>query len=180
MTVKIIDFGTAEDMDTYLIPNAIYNETIHKQKLKIQEYFITHPKLMFAFVGFNGALKLANQLAYNKKCGCFYTMPWKTYYDEVYGTQSTSLTFAQQVEEYRYMILYWYPSPKISHMQYLSQIALGMILEIKNYWYYIQNNLYDCTILQKGWYKNNFPSERAFRLYIFQNFSSLKTSTINN
>ena len=91
---------------------------------------------MFSFVGYNGALKLANQLAYNKKCGCFYKMPWVTYYDYVYGTKVTNLTFAQQVDEYRYMILNWTPSPRMSYMQYLSQIALGMILEIKQYIYW--------------------------------------------
>jgi hypothetical protein len=171
--MKIINFGTTEDMDMYLIPNAIYKETINKHKLKIQEYFIKNPKIMFSFVGFNGALKLANQLAYNKKCGCFYTIPWTTYYDHIYGTKSTSLTFAQQVDEYRYMILNWYPSPRISNMQYLSQIALGMILEIKQYWYYIQNNLSDCTLFQKDWYKNNFNNERILRLYILKNFSGL-------
>jgi hypothetical protein len=172
MTVKIINFGTAQEMDKYLIPNAIYNETINKNKVKIQEYFIKHPRLMLSFVGFNGALKLANQLAYNKKCGCFYTIPWKTYYDEVFHTKKTSLTFAQQVEEYRYMILNWYPSPRISYMQYLSQIALGMILIINQYLYSIQNNLNDCTLFNQDWYKNTFDNITAFRLYIIANFST--------
>jgi hypothetical protein len=67
--MKIINFGTTEDMDKYLIPNAIYNETINKHKAKIQEYFIQNPLIMLSFVGYNSALKLANQLAYNKKCG---------------------------------------------------------------------------------------------------------------
>ena len=176
--MKIINFGTTEDMDMYLIPNVIYNETIHKQKVKIQEYFIKNPKLMLSFVGFNGALKLANQLAYNKKCGCFYTMPWVTYYDYVNNAKSTSLTFAQQVDEYRYMILNWYPSPRISYMQYLSQIALGMILDIKQYWYYIQNNLSDCAIFKKQWYINNFSGDREFRIYILKNFSNMNIPSI--
>jgi hypothetical protein len=170
MTVTIINFGTTQEMDMYLIPNAIYNETINKNKIKIQEYFILHPKLLLSFVGFNGALKLSNQLASNKKCNCFYTMPWKTYYDEVFQTKNTTLTFAQQVDEYRYMILNWYPSPRISNMQYLSQIALGMILDIKQYNYYLSNNLSVCTIYNKDWYKNNFTNEKLFKLYIIQNF----------
>jgi hypothetical protein len=58
-------------------------------------------------------------------------------------------------------------------MQYLSQIALGMILDIKQYWYYIQNNLSDCTIFQKQWYKNNFSGDRQLRLYILKYFSDL-------
>jgi len=171
MTFKIIDFGTAQEMDKYLIPAAIYNETLNKHTLKIQKYFITHPKLMLSFVGYNGALKLANQLAYNKKCGCFYKMPWKTYYDEVFGTKNTSLTFPQQVEEYRYMILNWYPSPRLSNMQYLSQIALGMILMIDQYWYAIQNNLSDCALFQQPWYKSTFDNPTAFRLYMIKYFS---------
>jgi len=181
MTVKIVDLGTGEEMDKYLIPNVIYDDTINKNKLKIQEYFIKHPRLMLSFVGFNGALKLANQLASNKKCGCYYTLPWVTYYQAKFHTQKISITFAQQVEEYRYMILNWYPSPRISYMQFLSRIALGMILEINQYWYYIQNNLYDCTIFTQEWYKNTFTSEKAFRLFILQNFSIYNNNVnINN
>lgn len=177
MTIKIINFGTTQDMDKYLIPWEIFNYTINKHKLKIQEYFIKHPKLMLSFVGFNGALKLANQLAANKKCGCFYKMPWKTYYDEVFKTKKTSLTFSQQVDQYRYMILNWYPSPRISYMQYLSQIALGMILAINQYWYYIQNNLSDCSIFETDWYKNNFNNQIEFRLYIIKNFAGVVINT---
>ncbi len=179
MTVKIINFGTTEEMDTYLIPNAIYNETINREKKKIESYFITHPLLMFSFVGFNGALKLANQLAYNKKCGCFYTIPWVTYYDYKNGTKNTSLTFPQQVDEYRYMILNWYPSPNISHMQFLSQIALGIILSIKQYWYYVNNNLSDCSLFQKSWYKDNFDSPKLFKMYVLKYFLSLNNKNSN-
>ena len=97
-------------------------------------------------------------------------MPWKTHYDEVYGTKKTILSFTQQVDEYRYMILNWTPSPRMSYMQYLSQIALGMILEIKQYIYYITNNLDPCSICIKPYYKNNF-NERSFRIYVFTNFN---------
>jgi hypothetical protein len=171
MSITIINYGTTEQMDMYLIPNAIYNETINKEKIKIQEYFIKHPKVLYSFVGFNGQLKLANQLASNKKCGCFYKMPWVTYYDVKFSKKNTILTFAQQVDEYRYMILNWYPSPRMSYMQYLSQIALGMILEINQYMYYITNNLSDCSIFNKEWYKNNFANERMFKMFAFTHFS---------
>lgn len=167
---KLTDYGTTEELDKYLIPEEIYTETINKQKFKIQNYLILHPVLLKSFVGFNGALKLANQLASNKKCSCYYYMPWKTHYDELYNKKKTILSFTQQVDEYRYMILNWTPSPRMSYMQYLSQIALGMILEIKQYIYYISNNLDPCSICIKPHYKNNF-SERSFKTYIFKNFN---------
>ena len=171
--VVIINFGTTENLDIEIIPEEIYNMTINKEKLKIQNYFILHPSLLYSFVGFNGALKLANQLNSNKKCGCFYTIPWKTHYDFINDTKSTSLSFAQQVEEYRYMILYWTPSPKMSYMQYLSQIALTMILDISQYMYYLSNNLSSCKIYQQKYYIDNFKNSTEFRYYIFKNFSKI-------
>ena len=76
MTV-IINLNSAKDIDSAIIPEVIYNETINKEKEKIENYFILHPKLLFSFVGFNGALKLANQLSSDKKCGCYYKIPWR-------------------------------------------------------------------------------------------------------
>jgi hypothetical protein len=165
MTV-IINFGTTEDLDNLIIPENIYELTINKETEKIQDYFILHPKLMYSFVGYNGALKLANQLNYNKKCGCFYTIPWLTQYGKTNNITQTVLSFSQQVEEYRYMILNWLPSPQISYMQYLSQIALGMVLDINQYFYYQSNNLETCSIFQKKYYLNNFKSHKEFFNYI--------------
>ena len=162
----IINFTSTEQLDQDIIPYVIYNETINKEKTKIQNYFILHPLLLYSFVGYNGQLKLANQLSSNKKCGCFYALPWKTYYDSVNNTKVTTLTFSQQVEEYRYMILNWYPSPKMSYMQYLSQIALSMVLDISQYMYYTSNNLYPCSFYQKKYYSDNFANEILFRKYI--------------
>ena len=172
MTV-IINFGSTENIDIGLIPQEIYDITINKERKQIENYFILHPLLLYSFVGFNGALKLANQLNSNKKCGCFYNIPWKTHYSYQNNQKLTSLSFGQQVEEYRYMILYWTPSPKISYMQYLSEIALGMILDISQFMYYTSNNLESCRIFQKDYYKNNFSSMKQFRYYIFKNFSEL-------
>lgn len=179
MTV-IINFNTDQELDKALIPYNIYNETINKEKIKIETYFILHPLLLFSFVGYNGALKLANQLASNKKCGCFYTVPWKTYYGVTNNTGKLSISFNQQVQEYRYMIRFWYPSPDISYMQYLSQIALGMILDIKQFLYYRTNNLEDCTIFQKKYYIDNFNNQRAFLNYININFSKSLLHQSNN
>ena len=172
MTI-IINFNSGKELDNALIPNAIYNETINKQKIQIQDYFIKNPALLMSFVGFNSTLKLANQLSSNKKCGCFYTIPWKTYYQVNNNLNKLSISFGQQVEEYRYMILYWKPSLETSYMQYLSQIALGMILDIKQFLYYRTNNLQDCTICNKTYYKNNFQNNRQFIMYINNNFSKI-------
>ena len=75
-------------------------------------------------------------------------------YDSVNNTKVTTLTFSQQVEEYRYMILYWTPSPEMSYMQYLSQIALTMIMTIRQFLYYRTNNLEDCSIYNQKYYIN--------------------------
>ena len=175
----LINFSTTQELDQLIIPFEIYNETINKQKLKIQSYFILHPKLLFSFVGFNGALKLANQLASNNKCGCLYNIPWKTYYDEQNNTKKTTLSFSNQVDEYRYMILYWTPNPKKSYMQYLSQIALGMILQIKLYFYSLQNNLEYCTIFTEKYYTDNFKNPKLFKLYLNYNLANMDLKYIN-
>lgn len=162
----IININVTSELDQAIIPAEIYDLTISKETEKIMNYFILHPKLMFQFVGYNGALKLANQLSSNKKCGCYYTIPWLTYYGKENNINKTVLSFSQQVEEYRYMILYWKPSPEISYMQYLSQIALSMILDINQYFYYQSNNLETCTIFQKKYYSDNFKSPKQFINYI--------------
>jgi len=168
MKVTILNLQNPEDIDTAIIPNAIYTQTINKNREAIQDYFIKHPLLMYSFVGYNSKLKLADFLSANKKCGCYYRIPWKTYY-QVHNNlnESLSLSFAQQLTEYRYMITHWYPSPVISHMQYISNIALGMIQDIGVFRYNLSNNLdYGCTIFQQNYYKNNFKSPKAFYFYI--------------
>ena len=176
--MSIIIFTSIKELDQNIIPYAIYNETINREKIKIQNYFILHPHLLYSFVGYNGALKLANQLSSDKKCGCFYKLPWKTYYDSVNNTKETSLTFSQQVEEYRYMITSSNINVNISYMQYLSQIALAMILDISQYMYYTSNNLDTCTIFYKKYYINNFKSQLVFRKYIYKNFASINKKYI--
>jgi len=161
----IINFGSTENMDNDVVPHVLYNMTINKETLNIQNYLITHIPLLYSFVGFNGALKLANQLNANKKCGCFYVFPWKTEYDEINGTAKTSLLFSQQVDLYRYMIA----NSNTSHMKYLSTIALQMILQINLYLYYISNNRDPCFIFQQKWYSENFTNINAFKTYIMSN-----------
>jgi len=162
MTV-ILNLTTIKDIDIAIIPEVIYNETINKERKKIETYFILHPTLLLSFVGFNGALKLANQLASDKKCGCYYKIPWITHYASINNIKNVDLSFSQQVDEYRYMILYWKPSPELSYMQYLSQIALTMIQDIKQYLYYRTNNLDNCGIMNnKKYYIDNFKNEKIF------------------
>lgn len=179
MKVTILPLQNPADIDTAIIPNALYKYTIDKNKEAIQDYFILHPLLMYSFVGYNSALKLAEFLTANKKCGCYYKIPWKTYYQvENNLDEQFSLAFAQQVAEYRYMILHWYPSPEISHMQYLSRIALGMIQDIGVYRYNLGNNLDSgCVIFQRNYYKNNFKSPKAFYLYITQTLVAVGKGT---
>ena len=179
MKVTILPLQNAEDIDKAIIPNALYTYTIDKNKEAIQNYFILHPLLMYSFVGYNSALKLADFLTANKKCGCYYKIPWKTYYQvENNLNEKFSLAFTQQVAEYRYMIINWYPSPRISYMQYLSNIALGMIQDIGVYRYNLSNNLSSgCAIYDKNYYKNNFKSEKAFYLYITQTLVAVGKGT---
>ncbi len=153
-------------LDEACIPNVIYSITIEKNTEAVQNYFILHTAFMYSFVGFNSILKLANQLAIERKCSCYYYMPWITYYQAQNNTKKTVLTFAQQVNLYRYMISHWYPYQGISYMHWLSNIALGMIQDIGVFNYNRSNNLQSCNIFQKNYYKNNFPSERAFILYL--------------
>jgi hypothetical protein len=161
-----INFNSTATIDNEIIPYVIYNETINRETEKIQDYFILHPRLLVSFVGYNSALKLANQLSSDKKTGNFYTLPWITYYQHTNNTIPLALSFSQQVEEYRYMNRYWLPSPVESNMEYLSRIALTMIQEIRQYKYYTQNNLYDCAVFQKKYYINNFNNVRTFNNFI--------------
>jgi hypothetical protein len=172
MNTYILPLDTDSEIDEALIPNEIYDLTINKKTKDIQAYFILHPRLLRSFVGFNGALKLADQLSSQKKCGCFYVVPWETYYQVQNNAKMTRLSFSQQVQEYRYMIKFWYPVPSISNMHYLSNIALGMIQSISLYRTYLSNNLEYCTILQEPYYYNNFESQNKFRLYINKYFSN--------
>jgi len=161
-----VNFNSTSDIDNVIIPDVIYKQTINRETQKIQDYFILHPQLLLSFVGYNSALKLANQLASDKKTGNFYTLPWITYYQNKNNTSRLALSFSQQVEEYRYMNRYWLPSPVESNMEYLSRIALTMIQQIRQYKYYTQNNLYDCAIFQQKYYINNFNNVRTFNNFI--------------
>lgn len=178
MSIKpsfILPYDTPEQIDNAIIPNDIYEATIERRKRDIQSYFITHPQLMYSFVGYNGALKLSNQLFSVKKCGCFYKIPWVTKYqaDNNKRGEAVRLTFNQQIQEYRYMIQFWNPSPVISNMMYLSQIALAIIQQISLYRTYLSNNLEYCSIYSEPYYKENFKSTRQFQVYVIQNFSKV-------
>ncbi len=179
-SVFILPTETDSEIDVAIIPNEMYDITINRQKLKIQEYFIDHPQLMFSFIGYNSALKLANQLAYDKKCKCSYLIPWITKYQVENNTAKIKLTFSQQVSEYRYMILNWYPSPNISNMRYLSNIALGIIQDLGLYRYYLGNNLQGCGVSNKPYLKNKFGDDnRKLYVYVLNIFSNNYNSYSN-
>ena len=145
----------SKELDRLLIPNEIYDLTLQKDTEAIEKYFILNLDLMAQFVGFNSTLKKANSLASERKCGCFYKIPWITRWAYENNQKKTILLFNQQVKEYRYMIRYWYPSPEISYMRYLSAIALNLFLIIKRYIYNTNNNLV-CSEIQCK--KNIFDS----------------------
>jgi len=156
-----------EELDTFLIPNEIYDLTINRETKSIQKYFFQeNPKLMFSFIGFNSKLKMSNQLLNDRKCSCFYKMPWITKYQVTNNTDSSILLFSQQIQIYKYMIKNWYPSPSMSHMRYLSSIALGMIQQLKQFNYYVNNNLSCHGILCEDYIKGVFTSERQLMKYI--------------
>lgn len=155
-----------KELDTLLIPNEIYDFTINKNTKKIQEYFVENPKLMMSFVGFNSVLKMSNKLSSERKCSCFYTMPWITKFESDNGTNKTILLFNQQLKIYKYMIRYWYPSTEMSHMRFLSSIALDIINEMRRFKYNISNNLISNNMIHKEYFKNKFNNNREFILYI--------------
>lgn len=144
----------SKELDRLLIPNEIYDLTIEKKTNEIEKYFLKHPILLSMFVGFNSFLKKANNLASERKCGCFYNVPWKTRWAYENNKKKTILLFNQQVKEYRYMIRYWYPNPEISYMRYLSSIALNIFNVINRYIYNTTNNLVCSDIVCKENYKN--------------------------
>ncbi len=119
-------------IDKEVIPNVLYDWVLERKTMRIKKYLENHPRLMFQIAQFNQALKVSNQYAANNKCNCAYQVPWVTKYgkDNQKGN-SIYLSFTQQVELYRYMIRYWYPSPQISNMRYLSLIALGTLQQLK-------------------------------------------------
>jgi|TARA_B110000483_G_C18206320_1_gene547835 hypothetical protein len=156
-----------EKLDTFLIPNEIYDLTINRDTKSIQKYFFqTNPKLMFSFIGFNSKLKMSNQLLNDRKCSCFYKMQWITKYQSDNNTENSILLFNQQIQIYKYMIKYWYPSSSMSNMRYLSSIALGIIQQLKQYNYYMNNNLSCHGILCEDYIKGVFNTDRELMKYI--------------
>jgi hypothetical protein len=163
----LLNVNSMKELDTFIIPQVIYNETIEMNTKAIQNYFIQHPQLLVSFVGFNSTLKQADNLLSNKKCGCYYKIPWITNYASINNIQEPiQLSFSQQVNEYRYMIYSWKPSPEISYMKYLSEISLQMIQDIKQSLYFRNNNLEYNFIFHKQYYISNFTDKKQFMNYI--------------
>ena len=163
--------NTAEELDNLLIPNEIYDLTISRNSDKIQEYFIDNPKLMLDFVGFNSTLKRSSILSSDRKCGCFYTIPWVTKYASTNNLNKTILLFNQQLKIYQYMIRNWYSETGMSNLRYLSMLALDMINELRRFNYNINNNLNSSSLLSKKYIVNKFNDTREIINY----FNKLKT-----
>ncbi len=161
-----------EQIDREIIPNAVYDLVINRKALKLKKYLEQHPKLMFNIAQFNQALKVSNQYAAQNKCNCAYQIPWVTKYGADNGKgNSIYLSFTQQVEEYRYMIRYWYPYPKISNMRYLSMIALGTLQELKLDKTMIGEGKNPCVVGQKNVIVGRvFQSNYQFLRYLDNNY----------
>lgn len=161
---SIIVYTSTSELDRLSIPSAIYSDTIAKNSSAITTYFENNPELMLQFAGFNSALKRANQLNYEKKCGCFYTFPWNTQYNVEKSVSTTILNFSQQIELYQYMLIHW--NDGVSYMRYLSVIALTILLKLKRAKYNIQNGLCNCVSpLTSRTFTNNYE----FILYLKEN-----------
>lgn len=161
---SIIIYTTTADLDRLSVPSVIYTDTIAKNTIAIITYFENNPQLMLQFVGFNNALKRANQLNYEEKCGCFYKFLWNTQYNVVNSVSNTTLNFSQQVELYQYMLINWNNGQ--SYMHYLSAIALGILLKLKRAKYNITNGLCVCVSpLTTRTFANNY----AFIQYLQEN-----------
>lgn len=140
-----------KELDHLLLPSDIYSLIINKEKLNLQKYLIENSELLYQFVGFNSKLKHSKSLSSERKCGCFYEIPWKTKYAEDYNLEKTYLLFNQQLIVHDHMIKYWYPNSDISHLRYISSIALEIIQDLKKYNYYQENNLNYLFIFNKPW-----------------------------
>lgn len=156
-------YQDASELDKLLLPAPLYNAVINHRKNYILKYLEKHPKLALKIFQFNQTLKMANSYNSQNKCGCYYTIPWYTYYQKINNKPKLIISFNQQTEMYRYMIRNWYPYPTISNMRYLSNIALQLLLDINLSWSYISNNLQPC-------YQNLLKTQKINNAYDFMNF----------
>ena len=167
MSTVVAVYTNIADLDRLAIPAGIYTETLAHNTGAIVTYFENNIPVLLGFAGYNSALKKANQLNSDRKCGCLYTFGWQTQYAVVNGvTGSLYLTFSQQVELYQYMIANWYGNPPASYMRYLSAIALMILLRLKQTKYLIENGGCICgSPLTTRTFSNN----DEFMLFLKQN-----------
>lgn len=137
-------YQDASELDKLALPAPLYNAVINRRKGVILNYLEKHPQLAIKIFQFNQTLKMANSYKSQNKCGCFISVPWYTYYQKTEKKPKLFLSFTQQNELYRYMIVNWYPYPTISNMRYLSNLALGLLQNVRLAWSYIANNLQPC------------------------------------
>ncbi len=161
---KYIIKGSPSEIDRLLIPNVIYEPTINRNKKIITEYLFNNPNFAIQFVGFYSQLKNTNRLASERKCNCFYKMPWLTKYASDNNILKTYLLYDQQLEEYRYMIRYNYPSLQQSYIVYLSNIVLSIILDMKRFKYNMDNNKDVNAIFHK--YGKYFKTLFDFKVWV--------------
>lgn len=162
---KYVIKGTTEEIDKLLIPNKLYDLTINKNTDGLKRIFFEDTALCINLVSFNTQLKNSNSLASQKKCSCFYKIPWTTKYANENNLKKTILLYDQQLEEYRYMIRYYYPSPQQSYMRYLSNIILTILYDLKRFLYNQDNNLDTDAIFHR--YIKFFKNKYDFKVWVF-------------
>jgi|LauGreDrversion4_2_1035121.scaffolds.fasta_scaffold194018_1 hypothetical protein len=160
-----------QQIDKMVIPASVYDLVINRKKLLLKKYLEQHPKLMFNIAHFNQDLKVTNQYSCDQKCQCPYQVPWVTQFGKESGKgNNVYLSFIQQVDLYRYMIRYWYPSPKTSNMRFLSMVALGTLQELKVAKTYIGAGLDACVTGNRDVIVGkNFANNYQFIQYLDKN-----------
>lgn len=156
----------ASQLDSLLVPSVIYDITINKNTAAVKAYLCKNPLLIRQIVNFNQTLKMAYAYADQNKCMCPYKMLWKTEYAATNNVATTVITYAQQVDLYKYMIYY----VRTSNLTYISRIALGIAQDVKLAINYITNNKNPCitcnqNLIFKG---QNFVNYASFLNYLKQ------------
>ena len=162
---KYIINGSVEEIDRLLIPESIYDITINRDSKAIEKFVFLNTSLCIKFVGFYTQLKNTNRLASERKCNCFYHVPWLTRFAYENNINKTILLYDQQLEEYRYMIRYSYPTAQQSYMSYLTGIIFGILLDMKRFKYNEDNNLDTSAIFHK--YSLYFKNLFQFKIWIY-------------
>lgn len=163
---KYIIKGNTEEIDRLLIPSKLYDLTISRNTEALKKVFFEDTALCVKFVGFYTQLKNSNRLASERKCNCLYEMKWVTKYASDNNIVRSILLYNQQLEEYRYIIRYNYPSSQQSYIAYLNSIIFSILFDIRRFTYNEDNNLDTDAIFNK--YLKFFKNKYEFKKWVYK------------